>query len=48
MRVELDLDDAVPHYDVDIRVGNTEYDYDIDATTGAVLKYDSEIDNDND
>ena len=46
MKVELDLDDGTPHYDVEIKVGNTEYDYDINATNGAVLSYDSEIDND--
>jgi len=44
LRAELDLDDATVHYDVDFQAGNTEYDYDIDATTGAVLFYESEID----
>lgn len=31
-------------YDVEFYVGSTEYDYDIDATTGAVLSYDREWD----
>ena len=41
---ELDLDDAVVHYDVEFKQGNMEYDYDIDATTGAILYSHSEID----
>lgn len=41
---ELDLDDGVAHYDVDLKVGNMEYDYTIDAVTGNVLAYESEID----
>ena len=44
LKVELDLDDAVVHYDIEFKVGNMEYDYDIDATTGAVLSHHSEID----
>ena len=46
MKVELDTDDSVVHYDVEFKVGNTEYDYDIDPTTGDIIKSDSEIDND--
>ena len=46
MKVELDKDDPVIHYDVEFKVGTTEYDYDIDPVTGDILKYDSEIDND--
>ena len=44
LKVELDLDDAVVHYDVDFKQGNMEYDYDIDASTGAILVSKSEVD----
>ena len=44
LKAELDTDDAVVHYDVDFKNGGKEYDYDIDATTGAIITVDSEID----
>ena len=44
LKVELDLNDAVVHYDVEFKSGGKEYDYDIDATSGAVLKSESKID----
>ena len=44
LEVELDLDDAIDHYDVDFKAGGMEYDYDIDAATGDVLSYKSEVD----
>ena len=44
LEVELDLDDAVVHYDVNFKQGGWEYDYDIDATSGAILTATSEID----
>ena len=44
LKVELDTDDAVVHFDVDFKSGGKEYDYDIDAVTGEVLRADSEID----
>lgn len=44
LECELDLDDGVAHYDVDFKSGNMEYEYDIDATTGAVIKSKSEVD----
>lgn len=43
LEAELDLDDPAVHYDVSFKQGNTEYDYDIDATTGAILTFTSEI-----
>ena len=43
-KVELDTDDGVRVYDIEFKVGNVEYDYDIDATSGAILSSSSEID----
>lgn len=42
--VELDYDDGVLRYEVDFRQGMTEYDYDIEASTGKILSYDKDID----
>lgn len=44
VHAELDYDDGVQIYDVEFFKGNTEYDYEIDAATGAVLScdYDAE------
>ena len=46
LHVDLDYDDEnhTTKYEVDFHVGTTDYDYDIDPTTGAILKADSEID----
>ena len=44
LNAELDADDATPHYDVDFKSGGMEYDYDIDAATGAVISGTSEAD----
>lgn len=44
LEVELVLDEAVPHYDVDFKAKGMEYDYDIDAVTGEVINYKSEAD----
>ena len=41
---ELDLDDAIVHYDVDFKQGGMEYDYDIDAATGEILVSNAEVD----
>ena len=46
MRVKLGRDDGVQEYEVTFYVGNREYDYDINAATGAIRSYDSEIDDD--
>lgn len=35
---ELDRENGVLVYDIEFEVGRMEYDYDIDAATGAVLK----------
>jgi len=44
LKADLDLDDAIVHYDVDFKAGGMEYDYDIDATTGDILTSKSEVD----
>lgn len=44
VKAGLDWDDGKVHYEVEFYAGNTEYDYDIDAVSGAVLSYDREWD----
>lgn len=43
-RVELDNDDGVWQYEIEFRKGNTEYDIDIKADDGTVLKSEKDID----
>ena len=43
-KVELDTDDGVRVYEIEFKVGNVEYDYDIDASGGAIISSSSEID----
>lgn len=43
-KVRLDYDDGVLEYEVDLRVGYQEYDYDIDANTGDIRSKDVDID----
>ena len=38
LEAELDRDDGTVHYDVDFEKDNKEYDYEIDAVTGAILR----------
>ena len=44
MAVERDWDDGLLEYEVEFKSGGMEYEYTIDGTTGAILKYDSEWD----
>lgn len=44
VKVRMDRDDGRLDYDVDFYSGNTEYDYEIDAATGEIVSFDSEID----
>lgn len=46
IKVELDKDDGIYHYDVEFVVGNKEFEYEIQASTGAVLDEDVEIEDD--
>lgn len=45
LRANLDWDDGRMQYEVEFYSGNTEYDYDIDAITGAILSSDRELEN---
>lgn len=40
----LDIDDGVPCYEIEFRAGQMEYDYEIHAVSGAILKADAEYD----
>ena len=42
-RVKLDYDDGILSYDVEFYSGNKEYDFEIDAISGEILKVDYEI-----
>ena len=44
MDVELDDEDGTFVYEVEFKSGNMEYDYKIDAASGAILKHESELD----
>ena len=44
IRVELDRDDGYTYYEVEFRVGWTEYEYEIDAYSGSILKAERDID----
>lgn len=40
---EIDFKNGNPIYEIEIRNGKTEYDFEIDASTGAVLKYEEDL-----
>ena len=44
MEIELDRDDGRTLYEVEFHAGRTEYSYEVDAYTGAILKAEQEID----
>ena len=43
MKIDLDFDDGRMIYDVEFISGNIEYEYEIDALTGAVLEFDRDV-----
>ena len=45
-KIHLDRDDGRVIYDVEFYAGNKEYDYEIDAITGNILGFDSDMEND--
>ena len=44
MDIELDDEDGKLVYEVEFKSGNMEYDYEIDAASGAILKHETELD----
>ena len=44
LKVELDRNDVVPHYDVEFKAGGQEYDYDIALANGSILQAKAEVD----
>ena len=44
MDIELDDEDGRLIYEVEFKSGNMEYDYEIDAASGAILKHEAELD----
>lgn len=44
LRVKLEQDDGRTEYDVSFRKDRTEYEYEVDATTGDILSYDIDVD----
>ena len=45
MEIELDDEDGTLVYEVEFKSGNMEYSYEINATSGAILKHEAELDN---
>lgn len=45
-KTELDRDDGVEEYDIEFYVGSTEYEYEINAATGAIISRDIDYDSD--
>jgi uncharacterized membrane protein YkoI len=46
LRSKLDREDGRTVYEIEFRVGKTEYEYEIDALSGTVLKAESDVDDD--
>ncbi len=46
IKCELDKDDGKYYYDVEFKVGNVSYEYEIDAVSGKILKSEKELDDD--
>ena len=42
VRVTYEMDDGIPEYEVEFRVGTAEYDYTVHAETGAVLSFEKD------
>jgi len=43
-KAKLDDDDGRGVYEIEFYVGNTEYDYEIDAHSGGIIEYDKDRD----
>lgn len=46
--VDVDYDDDDFEYDIEIKNGNTKYELEIDARTGAITKFEKDVDDDSD
>ncbi len=46
VKIEMDLDDGVMVYEGDLVKDNVKYEFDIDATTGKILKWETDMDDD--
>ena len=44
MNIKMDTENGAIVYEVEFKSGNKEYDYEIDAATGAILKHEAELD----
>lgn len=44
IKCELDIDDSIQKYEVEIKNGNIEYEIDINAITGEIIKYEEDHD----
>ncbi len=44
LKIEQEMDDRTPHYEIEFKSGNMEYDYEVDAGNGNILKFDREQD----
>ena len=44
MNIQLDVENGIIVYEVEFKSGNIEYDYEIDAATGAILRHETELD----
>lgn len=42
LEMDSELDDDMPHYSIDFKSGNLEYEYEISATDGAILKFEKD------
>ncbi len=42
LNVEFDSEDGIMVYEIEFKIGTTEYEYEIDASTGEILKYEME------
>ena len=48
-KIELDWDDGIQQYEIEAVLGDTEYDFEINAATGIILSWDEEyMDSDSD
>lgn len=43
LKAELDKDDSIVEYEVEFLVGNQEFDYEINASTGEITSFDNEV-----